>query len=960
MSQLLTLGRVRLIAADGTESSAAQPKRMALLAYLAVASAKGAVRRDALLALFWPELGDEEARRALRQGLHYLRRVAGDVFIGEGDELRVRPDALVCDAVELERLLDDGRPDDALALHHGDFLDGFHVDYVASEYEEWVERTRARLRRRAAAGAWAAAEAAERDGETARAIELARRACELEPDQETGWRQLMMLHERTGDRAGALRAYDELAARLQREFDARPAPETTALADAIRTSNRPAAPVSLGAPSIDADRSAVSHRQDGDAQSDGDALPAATVGGPATAAAAPTLDTEPSPPAHTVGFARLRRFAVPLLAALLVVAAGTAYLASRDDRAEPPLLATGELARKDRLLVADFANLAADSMLASAVTEVLRVDLGQSPFVTVLTPRQVRTTLTRMERAPDVAVDDSVAREVALRMGVKAFVTGSVARVASAYTVTVQLVGAQSGNVLAGYRETSPDSSGLIDAVDRASKRLRHRIGESLHELRDMPSLTDETTASLAALRHYAAAQQLNLAGKRTEAIAEYERAIAIDSTFAGAWSALGMAHESIGNVGPARRAATEAFRHRAHLPFMDRAFLEASNGYGRGDYDTAIEVYTRLLERYPDNFKALNNLALVYQERRSFATAESLFTRATTIDSTVANLYFGIAGAQLLQGKFTDARRTLDLVTRRFSDNPILLNVEVQLASAQQRWDEAERRAEARIASAVGDTLALVDPFEALALMATAQGRLDAAERLWRSHQRLSVASASMGRYLFGVLRLAGIELRYRNRSDRAVAIVDSVLVRTPVDSLLPGDRPYDELARFSAMAGRVERAHRLVEAAEANDRALGRQQTAERSWTRGVIALAEGRAAQAEPLLRVAAEQHPCTICALPDLARAYEAEGKLSAAAQVYERYATTPWFFRYETDALELGPALEHLAALYDAAGEREKAASARTRLVQLWRRADAELQPAVAQARAGIGAGATTR
>src|SRR3954470_23038356 len=110
MSQLLTLGRVRLVATDGAESAAAQPKRMALLAYLAVTSARGATRRDALLALFWPELGDEEARRALRQGLHYLRRVLGeDVFVGEGDELRVRDGTLGCDAVDLERMLDDGR-----------------------------------------------------------------------------------------------------------------------------------------------------------------------------------------------------------------------------------------------------------------------------------------------------------------------------------------------------------------------------------------------------------------------------------------------------------------------------------------------------------------------------------------------------------------------------------------------------------------------------------------------------------------------------------------------------------------------------------------------------------------------------------------------------------------------------------------------------------------------------------
>jgi DNA-binding SARP family transcriptional activator/TolB-like protein len=944
MSQLLTLGRVRLIAADGTESSSAQPKRMALLVFLAVSSAKSAVRRDALLALFWPELGDEEARRALRQGLHYLRRVAGDVFVGEGDELRVREGALDCDAVELDRLLDDGRPTEALAVYRGDFLDGFHVDDVASEYEEWVERTRARLRRRAAAGAWSAAELAERDGDSARAIDLARRACELEPDQEGGWRQLMMLHERTGDRAGALRAYDELAARLKREFDARPAPETAALVDAIRTSKRQVAPVSLPSPPpIEADRV-------------GDTTLPAPEHQPLEPSRATGVEAAPPRPQRT-GTARLLRFAVPAAAGLLVLAASAAYLAARDDRAEPSLLATGELARKDRLLVADFADLAADSVLAAAVTEVLRVDLGQSPFVTVLTPRQVRTTLTKMERAPEVAVDDSVAREVALRMGVKAFVTGSVAKVASAYTVTVQLVGAQSGNVLAGYRETAADSSGLIDAVDRASKRLRHRIGESLRELRDMPSLTDETTASLPALKHYAAANQLTLAGKRSDAIAQYEKAITIDSTFAGAWSALAMAYESVGNMGPSERAAAEAFRHKEHLPFTDRSFLMASNAYGRGDYDTAIEVYKRLLERYPDNFKALNNLALVYQDRRSFATAESLFVRGTQIDSTVANLYFGIAGNQMLQGRFADARRTLDLIARRFPDNPILLNVEMQLASAQQQWDEAERRAEARIASAVDDTLALVDPFEALALMATAQGRLDDAERLWRSHQRLSVASESMGRYLFGVLRRAGAELRYHDRRNRAVEIVDSALARTPIESLLPGDRPYDELARFNAIAGRVDRAHQLVAAAEANDRALRRQLIAERSWTRGVIALAEGRAREAEPLLRVAAEQHPCTICALPDLARAYEAEGKLPAAAQVYERYATTPWFWRYETDALELGPALEHLAALYDAAGERDRAASARTRLVQLWRRADAELQPAVARARAGIGPGA---
>jgi hypothetical protein len=132
-----------------------------------------------------------------------------------------------------------------------------------------------------------------------------------------------------------------------------------------------------------------------------------------------------------------------------------------------------------------------------------------------------------------------------------------------------------------------------------------------------------------------------------------------------------------------------------------------------------------------------------------------------------------------------------------------------------------------------------------------------------------------------------------------------------------------------------------------------LGRDLAADRHWTRGVIALAEGRAAQAEAELRPAADGHVCPICPLPDLARAYEAAAKPQAATAVYERYLTTPWLWRYEPDAVELGWAMKRLAELYDARGEPAKARATRVRLLQLWRGADAELQPVLADARAHL-------
>ncbi|MBA2671622.1 MAG: winged helix-turn-helix domain-containing protein [Gemmatimonadetes bacterium] len=56
----------------------AQPKRFALLAYLALANPGAFSRRDTLLALFWPESDTERARSSLRSSLHSLRKALGD------------------------------------------------------------------------------------------------------------------------------------------------------------------------------------------------------------------------------------------------------------------------------------------------------------------------------------------------------------------------------------------------------------------------------------------------------------------------------------------------------------------------------------------------------------------------------------------------------------------------------------------------------------------------------------------------------------------------------------------------------------------------------------------------------------------------------------------------------------------------------------------------------------------
>jgi len=214
---------------------ARQAKRTALLAYLAAAVPRGSHRRDTLLALFWPESDTPHARAALNQALYVLRTELGDgAIVTDGDDqVGLRAEAVRCDAPEFEAALDSGRPRDALELYRGDLLEGFFLS-GAPEFERWLERERARLRERASQGAWVLAEAKWVEGEHVEAARWARRGSSLAPADEAMARRLMTFLSDLGDRAAAIRAFDDYTSSLRRDYDLEPSAETRALAATIR------------------------------------------------------------------------------------------------------------------------------------------------------------------------------------------------------------------------------------------------------------------------------------------------------------------------------------------------------------------------------------------------------------------------------------------------------------------------------------------------------------------------------------------------------------------------------------------------------------------------------------------------------------------------------------------------------------------------------------------------------
>jgi Tol biopolymer transport system component/DNA-binding SARP family transcriptional activator len=230
-----TFGRLHVRGTDGgvLSGSAAQPRRLAILALLASAGEQG-LTRDKVLAYLWPDAEEERSRRMLNQALYALRQDLGsdDVFLGTR-ELRFNPDLVSSDVAEFEEALSRGKLEDAAARYAGPFLDGFRLP-GAPEFDRWAEEERAGLAGSYAESLAKLARRSEDLGDWAQAVEWWRRAAAQDPLNGRVALRLMRALVAANDRNGALRHARVYEALVEQELDLPPDREVVAYAEQLR------------------------------------------------------------------------------------------------------------------------------------------------------------------------------------------------------------------------------------------------------------------------------------------------------------------------------------------------------------------------------------------------------------------------------------------------------------------------------------------------------------------------------------------------------------------------------------------------------------------------------------------------------------------------------------------------------------------------------------------------------
>ena len=271
---------------------------------------------------------------------------------------------------------------------------------------------------------------------------------------------------------------------------------------------------------------------------------------------------------------KLWKVLIPAAVILVALAiGGTFYFRSRSSNS---VTNAPELTEKDTVVLADFTNSTGDPVFDDALKQALGVELGQSPFLNILSDRKVEETLRLMGRPSNERITRDVARELCIRTGSKAIVLGSISNLGGQYVLGVDAVGCSSGDTLAKEQEQAASKQDVLKALGKAATSLRARLGESLTTVQKFDVPVEATTPSLEALKAYSMGITTGRTKGDAEAIPFMKRAIELDPNFAMAYVGLAIHYSNLGRASLAAENARKAYDLRDRVSERERYRISA------------------------------------------------------------------------------------------------------------------------------------------------------------------------------------------------------------------------------------------------------------------------------------------------------------------------------------------------------------------------------------------------
>jgi serine/threonine protein kinase/tetratricopeptide (TPR) repeat protein len=492
--------------------------------------------------------------------------------------------------------------------------------------------------------------------------------------------------------------------------------------------------------------------------------------------------------------ARNWKFLLPAAALLVAVVAAAFYWRSTKVHA---------LTEKDTIILADFVNTTGDAVFDGTLKQALAVQLEQSPYLNLVPESRIQEALGYMGRRPDERITSDVAREICLREGVRAMLTGSIASLGSHYVITVGAVNAQTGDSLAREQVEAASKEQVLKSLDTAASSLRQKLGESLASVQQFATpLEQATTSSLDALREYSVGQAEHLKTNDSAAVPYLQRAIAIDPNFATAYAVLGICFSNLGEAKQADDLLKKAYDLRERASEREKLYI-LSHYYGGsiGEVEKEIEVYEQWNHTYPRDATPLDNSALVYQRIGLPEKALTASSEAMRLDPKDRYANGWVSASYLALNRYDEATSVAEQAVAQNLDGIQVHQVLFRVAFI--RGDQAGMRREVSwVAGKPTEPLML----STLAGSGDSLGRVTSARDIWQ--QAMSSANHH------GMMGFASAMTAVRAVRDAAHGFSDAARQEAAEALRAPGGRGTRALAALAlAQIGDAAKAQKLID---------------------------------------------------------------------------------------------------------------------------------------------------
>ncbi len=317
----------------------------------------------------------------------------------------------------------------------------------------------------------------------------------------------------------------------------------------------------------------------------------------------------------TVKF-NLKKLAVPALGvAALVIIALAIWRFLPEHHAAPP-------AGKPTLAILYFDNVSGDQSLdawKTGLTELLITKLSQSKFINVLDGTTIYSLLKKfnLEEAKKYTRGDL--QKVADEGGATHTLTGSLMKAGQNIIVTISLQKPRTGEVVSSIPVECRGEQEIMSKMDEVATKIKADLDLSPQQI---AGDTDKeigkiTTASPEAYKYYSEARRFHLAQDYGPSIPLYEKAVAVDPTFAMAYRGLAAVYSNMGDVVRTREFIKKAMDLSDRVSERERLVIEGQYYYhlSENTFGRAIAAFQKELELYPGDSFANQFLGEIYHE---------------------------------------------------------------------------------------------------------------------------------------------------------------------------------------------------------------------------------------------------------------------------------------------------------------------------------------------------------